>query len=419
MTNKFKILHVVSGTTQNGAFKGALILHKALLNLKIESSILNDCYDCKKKSKNNFQIKNINNLKKNTISKIIGFFYIFIEKFLKSLFLKNKRSSFTIGLLGFDISKTEEYKKADIVHIHWIDQGFIKISSLKNIKKPIIWTMRDMWAFSGGAHYTMDFKNYEDGKFSKIIKNYKKKIFGNNICFIAISEWLKDQANKSITLKESKIKKIYNNIEFNKFKIISKETAKLNLHINTKKKILLFGAVNPQHKRKGWNIFIEALTKLDKSKYFLVIFGNFWSYQTLDKIGIEYKSFGFVNNFGKLNNIFSCADLLIFPSIQEAFGKIWVEAMACGTPVVCFNKTPPAEIINHKQNGFIVNNFESNSLIKGIEWMSNQFTVDEKIRVKIREKASKFDSHLIALEYKKLYEDILKKKNIIIDFDHK
>ena len=69
--------------------------------------------------------------------------------------------------MGFDITKVKEYQKADVIHIHWLSQGFINLKSLSKINKPVVWTMRDMWAFTGGPHYTMDFENYEKSFFSK------------------------------------------------------------------------------------------------------------------------------------------------------------------------------------------------------------------------------------------------------------
>ena len=276
-----KILHIIGGDFKGGAFKGARILHNTLTKLKIDSKIFNDNGDLNNKD------DKIVVISKNLIIRIINYFYILIEKFLKNFFLPRKRSSFTLSLLGFDLTKFKEYRDADIVHIHWLNQGFINLKSLSKVNKPIVWTMRDMWPFTGGSHYTMDFKNYENSKISKIIKNYKKKKYGNNIKFVAISDWLKYEAQKSLVLEDQFVSRIYNNIELNKFKKISKEEAKLKLKIFTKKKIILFGAVNPQNKRKGWEIFLETIKKLDKSKYFLLIFGNFWSQESLIRIGLE------------------------------------------------------------------------------------------------------------------------------------
>ena len=130
-------------------------------------------------------------------------------------------------------------------------------------------------SFTGGSHYTIDFENYENGKFSQRIKILKK--YFEKINFVAISAWLKGKAENSYVLNNYKILQINNNIDLQNFNEIDQDKAKSILKINTNKKIILFGANNPQSIRKGWKIFLETLKKLNKEKYFLLIFGNFWS----------------------------------------------------------------------------------------------------------------------------------------------
>lgn len=401
-----KILHVIGGSPNNGAFKGAYILHKTLVKLGIDSLVLNDT---PYKTKLIYSEKHINNLKfvnNDIFKKLINKFFIITEKILKSIFLHSPRSTFTIGILGFDITNLEEYKTADIVHIHWLNQGFISLRSLSKIKKPVVWTLRDMWSFSGGSHYLMDFEKFEKGFLSKKLKEYKKKKYNKNFQFIAISDWLNNEAKKSFVLGNRDIKTIYNNIDLNDFKIIDKNVARDNLKISTKKKIILYGANNPQTKRKGWNIFVESLRKLDKSKYMILIFGSFWSHKVLEDIGIEYFSFGFVNDNKKLNNIYASADYFIASSIQEAFGKTWAECLACGTPVVCFANTAISEIIKHKESGYIIEDFNSALLKDSIEWMAvNSHTLKNKND--LRKTVEEFDSNKIAKKYVEIYRQLI------------
>ena len=173
-----KVLHLIGGFYKNGAFKGANILHENLIECGIESEILNN--DLANKNKN---IKNIYFINDNFLKNIKYNFLKIIDKLFNSTFLPNPRSTFTSGLFGFDITKEKKYIEADIIHIHWLDQGFINIKSLSKIEKPIIWTMRDMWAFSGGAHYTIDFKNFEKSKLSNFLKKRKKNLIQNK-CYL-------------------------------------------------------------------------------------------------------------------------------------------------------------------------------------------------------------------------------------------
>ena len=400
---KIKVLHVVGGSLTNGAAKGANVLHEALLSLKIDSKLLNDSTP---------KVRNIDKkiifINDTFFKRIINNIFVYLEKILKSIFLHAPRETFTLGFFGFDITKLKEYKNAHIIHIHWLNQGFIKLGSLSKINKPLVWTMRDMWSFTGGSHYTMDFEKYEKSYISKIIKNFKKKNYNKNFHFIAVSDWLRNKAQKSSTLKEYDIKRIYNNINTNDFDIITKKQAKSFLKISTKKKIILYGAQNPQSKRKGWSIFIRTLKKLDNTKYFLLIFGNFWSQESLDKIGIEYKSLGFINDKKILNNTYSSADLFVASSIEDAWPKTFAEAMYCGTPVVCFDNTSISEIVDHKVNGYIVKNFDADLLKKGIDWLSKEIMKNSFNKNSSRIKISNFSGDVIAKKYIKFYKKILK-----------
>ena len=242
---------------------------------------------------------------------------------------------------------------------------------------------------------------------SKKIKNFKKNNYNKKFQFIAISDWLKNKAEKSCVLKDYKIKRIYNNIDTRDFEVISKDIARSTLKISTTKQIILYGAQNPQSMRKGWNIFIETLKKLDKSKYFLLIFGNFWSHKTLDNIGVEYKNLGFINNKKILNATYSSADIFVASSIEEAFGKTFAEAMLCETPVVCFNNTSISELVDHKINGFVVKNFNSDELKEGIVWSLNDIKNNKYKKNTARAKIINLDAKVIAKEYIDLYKNSL------------
>lgn len=398
---KKKILHVVGGNFYNGAFQGARILHDELISQGIKSKILND---------NNLNKKDIDQnivyINDSLFSKIKQKFFITIEKILKFIFLHSPRGTFTLGILGNDITKTKAFKDADIIHIHWLSQGFISLNSLSKIEKPIIWTMRDMWAFSGGSHYTMDFKNYEKSFLSKIMKNYKKKIYKKNIQFVAVSNWIKKEALNSSILKNAKIIKIDNNISIKDFKHFNQEDAKSILKIDTKKQIILYGAQNPQSPRKGWKIFIDSLKKIDKSKFYLLIFGNFWSKKIIDEIGIEYKSMGFIKDKSLISTVYSASDFFLATSLQDAWPKTFAEAMYCGIPVVCFSSSSISEIVDHKINGFVAEKVNSDGLKEGIDWVSQELKKNDFMKKNATKKILNYDSKIIANKYIKLYEKI-------------
>jgi glycosyltransferase involved in cell wall biosynthesis len=403
---KIKVLHIVGGPLKYGASKGANILHKALLQLNIQSKILNDSPNNKSEDEENFD-KNVIFINNTFFKKLINIIFFYLEKIIKLLYHNRPAETFTLGFFGFDITNTKEYKEADIIHLHWLNQGFISLSSLSKINKPVIWTMRDMWAFTGGNHYGLGFENYESSYLSKLIQNFKRKNYNKNFQFVAVSNWLKNKAKKSAVLKGYDIKKIDNNIDLKDFFLVNKNTARLNLEIYTQKQIILYGAQNPQSKRKGWDIFVEALKKLDKSKYYLLIFGNFWSQKILDNIGFEYKILGYINDKTTLNATYCAADIFVASSIEDAWPKTFAEAMYCGTPVVCFENTSISEIVDHKINGYVVENFNPNQLKDGIDWLSDEVKKDNSKNINARIKILDFDAKVIAKKYIDLYKSVL------------
>ena len=97
------------------------------------------------------------------------------------------------------------------------------------------------------------------------------------------------------------------------------------------------------------------------------------------------------------------------PSIQEAFGKTFAEAMLCEIPVVCFNNTSISEIVDHKINGYVVKNINSDELKDGINWISEQIKKNNYKKGGARAKAIDFDSKIIAKKYIELYKNTLSK----------
>ena len=147
--------------------------------------------------------------------------------------------------------------------------------------------------------------------------------------------------------------------------------------------------------------------KLDKSKYYLLIFGNFWSQKILDNIGFEYKILGYINDKTTLNATYCAADIFVASSIEDAWPKTFAEAMYCGTPVVCFENTSISEIVDHKINGYVVENFNPNQLKDGIDWLSDEVKKDNSKNINARIKILDFDAKVIAKKYIDLYKSVL------------
>lgn len=283
-----------------------------------------------------------------------------------------------------NISRRIDRIDPDIVHLHWICQGFIPVQEIKKIKQPLIWTFHDMWAFTGGCHYDFTCVRYQEtcGKCPQLgsdkkndLSNWvwkRKKEYWSERDFTVVtpSKWLADCARSSSLLADKKIEVIPNGLDLDKFKLVDKVEARKTLNLPIEKNLILFGAINSlEDKRKGFQLLKTAINLLSSGSDFeAVIFGNLSEGEQLD-IPVNY--------LGKLpenmlSSVYSAADVMVVPSLQEAFGQTASEAMACGTPVVCFGSTGLLDIVQHQKTGYLAKPYDSEDLAQGIKWVVEQ-----------------------------------------------
>ena len=329
---------------------------------------------------------------------------------------------FHVDRLGIDLTKYPEIADADILHFHWVNEGIWSqsfVRSLIKLQKPIVWTMHDMWTFTGGCHYD-DFcekyksqctackvlgsaKSQDDA--AKAQRNKKKNLEKLNIQLVGCSQWITRQANESTIGSTMKRKAVCipNPTNDKIFKLYDKSLCKQLLEINPDKKLVLFGAVNAaSDRRKGAHYIIEAIKKLDPEKYVLGVFGS----KTVD-LGIE--SFEVVN-FGRISDDFhlalinNAADVFVAPSMQENLANTVMESLTCGTPVVSFDIGGMPDMIIHGKNGYLAKAFEISDLAEGIKNVTTHLSDREKIR---RTMIERFSEEIIGAAYLNLYESIL------------
>lgn len=406
-----KVLHVVAGDLSGGAARGAYWLHRGLLESGVESKMIIQ--------NNEGNDPTIAPIVKSKFQKLLALLRIAMDRLPAEFYRNRERSIFSTGISGFDIRKYSEYQWADIIHLHWINNGMINVNLLKKIDNPIVWTMRDMWPMTGGCHYAMECKGYENRcghcprlkshrkhDISRYVLKRKKRYYTENLHLVAISSWLAECAKNSYLLNGYSVDIIPNAVDTKDFFPIGKKLSREILGLPEDKKIVLAGATNINDKYKGFEKFKDSIKHLDK-KYLFVFFGRA-NIEELDGLDIDYKILGFLGDSISLRLAYSAADVFVAPSIQEAFGKTIIEAMACDTPVVAFNATGPKDIIEHKKTGYLAKPFDSEDLARGIKWVLEDNERWDKLSQQSRQKVeNEFSIKIIAEKYVELYKEIL------------
>lgn len=407
------ILHLVAGDLSGGAARGALWLHEALLEHGACSQILTN-------SRNVTNYRGTHSIVTDSVTRVKGAVRCRLDLLPTWFYRNRKKIIFSPGLTGYDFTKTQHYEQADIIHLHWINAGFVNLRHLSKVDKPIIWTMRDMWPMTGGCHYAIGCDNYQKGcgwckELASNVKNdlsrfvlwRKKKNLQRNMKIVGISTWLSECATKSELFRNFDVRTISNNINSSDFKPIEKHIARDVLDLPENSKIVLAGAQSFKEVWKGFDLYLKALQYLSGENIFLLFFGKIDEVY-LGKLGFGYKNLGFLHDTTSLRLAYSAADVFVAPSSMEAFGKTIGEAMSCGTPVVCFDATGPKDIVSHKVDGYKAVPFESEDLAYGIEWVINNRSYN-KLCKNARDKiVKKFDSKIIAKEYIGLYNGMVK-----------
>ena len=324
----------------------------------------------------------------------------------------------SLNLFNYPIASVINSFEADIVNLHWVGDNVLPIAQLEKIRAPIVWTLRDMWAFSGGCHYAGDCVNYQaacgncpqlvncaDNDLSAKTHAAKRRAWAKlPLTVVAISEWLAACARSSSLLGDKRIEVIGNPIDPNVFKPLNRRTARQAFNLPLDKKLILFGAIGgTSDRRKGFRYLAEALGKLKNDEPVeLVVFGS--ARKEAIEVDAPAHQIGRLRDEVSLSMLYSACDVYVLPTTQEALGKTLMEALACGTPSVTFDGTGPNDLLAHQVDGYLARMKDSADLAAGIKWTLAQAWSREELRQRI---VQRFGVEQISERYVKLYESLI------------
>jgi glycosyltransferase involved in cell wall biosynthesis len=419
------VVHLSTSDIDGGAAIAALRIHRAQLKSGIKSKFL-------------VQSKHTNDssvicLVQTPFDKLKRYIRVFLDKLTFKTLSITERDRFTFPNLGVNIANNDIVKEADIINLHWINEGFISLKSISLLaafKKPVVFTLHDMWAFTGGCHYDNGCEKYLDNcgncpslrfrkeyDFSRKIYNIKSSAYKDlNFSVVTSSNWLNSEAKKSSLFHNNKIRTIPTPINTEIFKPNEKLNSCKELNLPLDKSLILFGAMDLTNERKGIKYLISALKIISKyqSEFLentnIVILGSSGE-MDLSKIPFGVHLLGKITNENKLVNCYNAADIYVAPSLQDNLPNTVIESLSCGTPVVAFNTGGMPDMVEHLKNGYLAELKSSEDLAAGIVTLLSDSELLLKMKVKCRETAlNKFSEETIANQYSAYYNELLGKK---------
>lgn len=418
-----KVLSVNTSDTSGGAAKAAYRIHQAVQALDVESMMF--VKSKQSTDKTVIQVSDFDN------PNILKNSYRFVQHKFKNIIQRarwrkypHRDDIFLSDLRSVSFHGALQEIDFDILHLHWINLRFLNLKELLKIKKPIVWTLHDSWAFTGICHYSYDCDKFKsqcgacpflrssnNDDLSYRVWRTKKKIYHKlNLHIVTPSTWLADLARESTLLKNFPITVIPNCLDTDVFKPFDKVQVLSDLGLNNSKKKILFGAVNALNdSNKGFKQLIEALShfehSVDCSKYELLVFGTDKPINEI-QTPLQIHYLGYIKQDTELVKVYNAADVMVVPSLSEVFGQTASEAMACGTPVVAFNCTGIREVVEHKITGYLAEPYSPEDLANGILWCE-QNNVFGELSVNARNRVlENYSVERVAAMYKALYKNL-------------
>ncbi len=315
----------------------------------------------------------------------------------------------------------------DIIHLHWVTFGMLPIEALGKLERPAVWTLHDMWGLTGGCHYDGGCDRFlrgcgfcpllgsdrKDDLSAKLLQRKRIAIERSGVTIVSPSRWLAIQARKSIVCAGSRIEVIPNGLDLTVYKPVDQSMARSLFSLPRHKHIVLFGAASPTGEpRKGYHLLVEALDQLARKypidRMCVVMFGQSEGVPS-SLSGFPVHVIGTLHDDVSLAALYSSADVLVVPSLQDNLPNTVAEAMACGTPCVAFNVGGMSDLIQHRMNGYLAAPFDTTDLARGIA----ELTIDRKEARPMRQAARKtaetmLDQEMMAKQYLALYRDLVR-----------
>jgi len=375
-----KILTLNSHDSSGGAARAAYNLYRGLQNLGLDSKML-----VSTKATKDHGVIGPNTKLKKLRSLLSPYIDDLPKKYFSSLNEILHSPAWFSNLIPSEINRLNP----DIIHLHWVQGGFLSVNTIGKLNKPIVWTLHDMWPFSGAEHYSNGSLRYKEGynrnnrpeegergfDLNRWVWKRKKRVWKKikNLTVVAPSNWMAQCARESLLFKDYRIEVVHVGLDHDLYRPRDKKIVREILGMPMDKKIILIGAMNfLNDKRKGGHLLKKAFAKLVDSglqrNTELYILGTA-APKVEENYGFKTHYYGTNRDDLSLALLYSAVDVFVAPSIEENFSATVFESLSCGIPVVAFNIGGMPDMISHMQNGYLAEPFDTNDLADGINWV--------------------------------------------------
>jgi glycosyltransferase involved in cell wall biosynthesis len=413
------VLHLSAYDIKGGAARAAYRLHQGLKSSGVNSRML-----VQEKSTHDYTVIG----PKGELKQGLARGQIMLDKLPLKLMYRQRPPANFFSLQWFPERAYRHIQtlQPDIINLHWIGSGFVQPQTIARLQQPLVWTLHDMWPFTGGCHYTGScegyrqscgacpaLKSHQDQDITRWQWLNKSKAWPTlNLTIVTPSEWLANCARSSSLLRHARIEVIPNGLDLQTYRPIPQLHARELMQFPTDKKLLLFSAMDAtSDPRKGFKYLQLAIQALLQAgwgdRLELVVLGASSPAQPVD-LGLKVHYLGNLSDDLALAAAYSAVDAMVITSLQDNLPNVVIEAMACGTPCIGFKLGGIPDMIDHGVNGYLANPLDVHDLANGISWVLTDPDRLNQLSHQARVKTEQaFSLELQAQRYQKLYQDLL------------
>ena len=340
-----------------------------------------------------------------------------------------------IANTGTDITSLPEFRQADVIHLHWVNQGMLSLKDIRKILtsgKPVVWTMHDMWNMTGICHHAALCDRFSDecgccpllghngdeNDLSRRVQLKKEHLYAISrggtpaIHFVAVSNWLAERSRHSTLLRDKSVSVIPNAFPFAKGNVIRRVAEDGKFRI-------LFGAARLDDPIKGLPVLLKALKVLCKrtpelgERSELVTFGAMKDREAFAGVSIPHRHLGVLHGEEAIRKAYSECDCVVSASSYETLPGTLVEGQAYGCVPVSFDRGGQRDIVDHKETGYIAEwnedeDVAASRIADGLIWAAN--AAGEELRQRMETSArSRFSEGAVGAAYLDLFRELLQK----------
>ena len=354
-----------------------------------------------------------------------------LEIFLLNHFSKDNLFAVDPAFHGNDITKLPAFKEADVIHLHWINQGMLSLGDIRKILKsgkPVVWTLHDTWAGMGICHNPDTCERWlahcghcpllkkgseKDLSYRTFLR--KQRLYQEGrIQFVTCSNWLAELCRRSTLLRDQEIVSIPNPIDTHFFSPGDKMAARRRLGLPLDKKVLLFVAYKATDKNKGIDYLLQAIDLLQKrnpsltEQICMVPVGR--EAETLrHRFACDVFPQEYVSDPQTMLDLYRSADLLTMPTLMDNLPNTVVEAMACGVPCVASNVGGLPQMVTPGKDGYLARLRDAEDFADGIESVLCAQDYPQMVKEARQTAIREYSETVIARRYREVYEKYLKK----------